>query len=295
MKKMVHSMTGFGRGRSQGDGKEFLVEIKTVNHRYCDLYIKIPRQISFLEDKIRERVGKVISRGKADIYVSFDDFSEESKSILIDEGLVKAYIRSMELLRDKYELKDDITVSLIAKFPEVIKVEKAEQDEEELWELLSKALDDALKTLIDMRKAEGEGLKADLVERTFLIENIINEISIRCPEIVKEYKYRLENRIKELLGQQVVDENRMMMEIAIFADRCNIDEELVRLKSHVCQFRDTLEMDVPIGRKLDFLVQEMNREANTIGSKANDLFVSKKVIEIKSELEKIREQTQNIE
>jgi len=201
----------------------------------------------------------------------------------------------MELLRDKYELKDDITVSLIAKFPEVIKVEKAEQDEEELWELLSKALDDALKTLIDMRKAEGEGLKADLVERTFLIENIINEISIRCPEIVKEYKYRLENRIKELLGQQVVDENRMMMEIAIFADRCNIDEELVRLKSHVCQFRDTLEMDVPIGRKLDFLVQEMNREANTIGSKANDLFVSKKVIEIKSELEKIREQTQNIE
>lgn len=292
---MVYSMTGFGRGRFQGDGKEFLVEIKTVNHRYCDLYIKIPRQISFLEDKIREKVGKVISRGKVDIYISFDDFSEDSKSILIDEGLVKAYIRSMELLRDKYELKDDISVSLIAKFPDVIKVEKAEQDEEKLWELLSKVLDDALQTLIDMRRAEGEGLKADLVERTFLIENIIKEISIRCPEIVKEYKYRLENRIKELLDQQVVDENRMMMEIAIFADRCNIDEELVRLNSHINQFRQTLEMDVPIGRKLDFLLQEMNREVNTIGSKANDLLVSKKVIEIKSELEKIREQTQNIE
>ncbi len=283
------------RGKSQGDGREFLVEIKTVNHRYCDLYIKIPRQISFLEDKIREKVGKVISRGKADIYINFDDFSEDSKSISIDEGLVKAYIKSMELLRDKYELKDDISVSLIAKFPDVIKVEKAEQDEKKLWELLSEALDGALESLIDMRKAEGEGLKADLVKRTFLIENIIKEISIRCPEIVKEYKYRLENRIKELLEQQVIDENRMMMEIAIFADRCNIDEELVRLNSHISQFRDTLEMDVPIGRKLDFLLQEMNREVNTIGSKANDLMVSKKVIEIKSELEKIREQTQNIE
>ncbi|MDQ2084993.1 YicC/YloC family endoribonuclease [Herbivorax sp. ANBcel31] len=292
---MVYSMTGFGRGKSQGDGKEFSVEIKTVNHRYCDMYIKIPRQISFLEDKIRQKVGKTISRGKADIYISFDDFSEDSKSILVDEGLVKTYIKSMELLRDKYELKDDISVSLIAKFPDVIKVEKAEHDEERIWELLSEALDNALEMLINMRKSEGEGLKADLIERALLIENIIKEIGIRCPEIVKEYKSRLENRMKELLDQQIVDENRMMMEFAIFADRCSIDEELVRLESHINQFRETLEINKPVGRKLDFLLQEMNREINTIGSKANDLDISKKVVEIKSELEKIREQIQNIE
>lgn len=292
---MVYSMTGFGRGKSQKGGKEFSVEIKTVNHRYCDFYIKIPRHISFLEEKIREKVGKVISRGKADIFINFDDFSEDSKNILVDEGLVKTYIKSMELLRDKYELKDDISVSLIAKFPDIIKIEKAEQDEEKLWELLSEALDNALEMLVKMRKTEGEGLKTDLIKRAFLIEKNIKEISIRCPEIVKEYKCRLENRMKELLEQQIVDENRMVMEIAIFADRCSIDEELVRLESHIGQFRETLEIDKPVGRKLDFLLQEMNRETNTIGSKANDLSVSKKVVEIKSELEKIREQIQNIE
>ncbi|TYQ12914.1 UNVERIFIED_CONTAM: uncharacterized protein (TIGR00255 family) [Acetivibrio alkalicellulosi] len=292
---MAKSMTGFGRGKFQGDGKEFLVEIKTVNHRYCDMYIKIPRQISFLEDKVREMVGKSISRGKADVYINYDDFSEDSKSILIDEGLVKTYINSMELLRDKYGLKDDISVSLIAKFPDVIKVEKAEQDAEKLWKGLFEALGSALDALVHMRQIEGEGLKNDLIERTLSIENIIKEISIRCPEIVKEYKSKLENRIKELMDQQIMDENRLAMEIAIFADRCSIDEELVRLVSHINQLRETLEIEEPIGRKLDFLLQEMNREINTIGSKANDLLISKKVVEMKSELEKIREQIQNIE
>lgn len=292
---MIKSMTGFGRGKSQRDGMEFLVEIKTVNHRYSDIYIKLPRQIAFLEDKIREVVGKSVSRGKVDVYVSFDDFSEESKNVLIDEALAKTYIKSAELLRDKYNLIDDISVSLIAKFPDVLKVEKAEQDEEKIWNVLNEALGYALEALLDMRSVEGQGLKNDLIERTLYIENVVKEIRIRAPEVVKEYKIRLENRIKELLDQQVVDESRIAMEVALFADRCNIDEEIVRLLSHVTQFRETLDMKQPVGRKLDFLIQEMNREINTIGSKANDLNITKSVVDIKCELEKIREQVQNIE
>ncbi len=292
---MIKSMTGFGRGKSQADGMECLVEIKTVNHRYSDVYIKIPRQISFLEDKVREVVSKSVSRGKADVFISFDDFSEDSRSILIDEGLAKTYIDTVRLLKDKYELQDDISVSLIAKFPDVLKVEKVEQDEEKIWNLLSEALEGAIDSLINMRKIEGEGLKNCILERTDYIENIVKEIGIRAPEVVKEYKCKLENRIKELLDQQIVDENRMATEVAIFADRCSIDEELVRLSSHIGQLKETLQVGQSVGRKLDFLIQEMNREINTIGSKANDLNITKFVVEIKSELEKIREQIQNIE
>ncbi|OPZ92640.1 MAG: hypothetical protein BWY74_01485 [Firmicutes bacterium ADurb.Bin419] len=292
---MIRSMTGFGRGKSQADGMECLVEIKTVNHRYSDVYIKIPRQISFLEDKVREVVTKAVSRGKADVFISFDDFSEDSRSIQIDEGLAKTYIDTLRLLKNKYELQDDISVSLIAKFPDVLKVEKAEQDEEKIWNLLSEALESAIDSLINMRKIEGEGLKNCILERTDYIENIVKEIGIRAPEVVKEYKCKLENRIKELLEQQIVDENRLATEVAIFADRCSIDEELVRLSSHIGQLRETLQAGQSIGRKLDFLIQEMNREINTIGSKANDLNITKFVVEIKSELEKIREQIQNIE
>ncbi|WP_010247838.1 YicC/YloC family endoribonuclease [Acetivibrio cellulolyticus] len=292
---MIRSMTGFGRGKSQADGMECLVEIKTVNHRYSDIYIKIPRQISFLEDKVREVVSKAVSRGKADVYVSFDDFSEDSRSIMIDEGLAKTYIDTVRLLKDKYDLQDDISVSLIAKFPDVLKVEKVEQDEEKMWKLISEALDGAVDSLINMRQIEGEGLKNCILERTDYIENIVKEISIRAPEVVKEYKCKLENRIKELLDQQIIDENRIATEVAIFADRCSIDEELVRLTSHIGQLRETLKIGQSVGRKLDFLIQEMNREINTIGSKANDLNITKFVVDIKSELEKIREQIQNIE
>ena len=292
---MIKSMTGFGRGRSQGNGMEFLVEIKTVNHRYSDVYIKIPRPISFVEDKIREKIGRNISRGKVDVYISYEDFSEDSKNVLIDEALAKAYIKSLELLRDKYNVKDDISVSLVAKFPDMIKIEKAEQDEEKIWNTLNEALDNALESLVEMRTTEGEGLKANLMERVSYIGDIVGQIGIRAPEVVKEYKCRLSNRISELLDQQVVDENRLTTEVAIFADRCGIDEEIVRLSSHIGQFRETLGMSQPVGRKLDFLVQEMNREINTIGSKANDLLITKNVVEIKCELEKIREQIQNIE
>ncbi|NLM57842.1 MAG: YicC family protein [Clostridium sp.] len=292
---MIKSMTGFGRGKIEDGGKELMVEIKTVNHRYCDIYIKMPRQISFLEDKVREVIRKKISRGKVDVYITYDDFSEDSKDIIIDRALAEAYNRSVQLLRDEFGLKDDISVSLIARFPDVLRVEKPEEDEEKIWSLLSVALNDALDALINMRQIEGEGLMHDLLERTTIIENNIKEISIRAPEVVKEYKCKLENRIKELLDQQIVDENRLAMEVAIFADRCSIDEELVRLGSHIKQLRETLKLSQPVGRKLDFLLQELNREINTIGSKANDLIITNQVVEIKSELEKIREQIQNIE
>ena len=292
---MLKSMTGFGRGEHQEEGKEFLVEIKTVNHRYCDIFIKMPRQISFLEDKVRELISKGLSRGKIDVFISFDNYGDDSKSIAFDESLAKAYIHVLELLRDKYKLQDDISVSLISRFPDVLKIEKPEEDQEKIWQLLKVAVENALHSLVVMRENEGQELKNSLLEKADHIENVLKGISARSSGVVKEYKLKLENRIKELLEQQTFDENRLAMEIAIFADRCSIDEEIVRLGSHISQLREALSLEQPVGRKLDFLIQEMNREINTIGSKANDLVITKEVVEIKSELEKVREQIQNIE
>lgn len=292
---MVKSMTGFGRGEFSQDGKEFTVEIKTVNHRYSDVFIKMPRQIAFLEDRVRDQVGKAISRGKIDVFITYYNYSDDSKFVTFDEALAKAYISSVEALRDRYGLKDDISVSLISRFPDVLKVEQNEEDEEVVWSMLRIAVDNALASLVTMRENEGEGLKKVLLERADYIEGIIAEISKRAPEVPKDYKLKLEARIKELLQQQAADESRIATEVAVFADRCSIDEELVRLASHIGQMREALSMNQPVGRKLDFLVQEMNREINTIGSKANDLSITKNVVEIKSEIEKVREQIQNIE
>ena len=292
---MIKSMTGFGRGEYAKDSKEFTVEIKTVNHRYSDVFIKMPRQIGFLEDKVRELVGKAISRGKIDVFITYYNYSDDSKYVTFDEALAKTYISAVEALRDKFGLKDDISVSLISKYPDVLKVEQNEEDEEILWSMLRIATENALASLVTMRGNEGEGLKNVLLERATYIEEVIAEISTRAPEVPKEYKSKLETRIKDLLEQQAIDENRLSMEIAVFADRCSIDEELVRLASHIGQMREALSMNQPVGRKLDFLIQEMNREVNTIGSKANDLSITRNVVEIKSEIEKIREQVQNIE
>jgi uncharacterized protein (TIGR00255 family) len=292
---MIKSMTGYGRGEISQDGREFLVEIKAVNHRYSDIFVKMPRQVGFLEDRVRELVGRTISRGKIDVFVTYYNYSEEARHVTFDEALAKTYISAVESLRDKYGLKDDITVSLISKYPDVLRVEQEEEDEECLWSLLKVAVENALASLIRMRETEGEGLKNVLLERTDYIEEIVGKITERAPEVPAEYKMKLTARIAELLDQQPVDENRLAAEVAIFADRCSIDEELVRLKSHICQVREALQMDKPVGRKLDFLVQEMNREINTIGSKANDLTITKHVVELKSEIEKVREQIQNIE
>lgn len=293
---MVRSMTGFGRGNCNENGKEFTVEIKSVNHRYIDFYIKLPRQIAYLEERVREVVSKSIFRGKVDIFISFEDRSEDSKNVMLDEALAGAYIQAVESLKDKYGLKDDISVSLVSKFPDVLRIEKTEDDEEQLWSILNKALEAAVESLVQMREKEGNELRMSLLQKADYMENIISQITNRSPEVVIEYKQKLENRIKELLNQQTVDENRIAMEVAIFADRCSIDEELVRLGSHLLQLRDILSIKKqPVGRKLDFLVQEINREINTIGSKSNDIIITKNVLELKSETEKIREQIQNIE
>jgi uncharacterized protein (TIGR00255 family) len=259
-------MTGFGRGTYSEDGKEFTVEIKSVNHRYIDFYIKLPRQIAFLEERVRDIVSKRLFRGEIDIFISFEDRSEDSKSVTLDEALAKAYIQAIDKLKQKYNLADDISVSLVSRFPDVLRIEKNEDDEEQLWKVLSNALESAITSLVQMREKEGSELRTSLLQKADNMQDFISQISNRSPKVVSEYKLKLENRIKDILNQQTIDENRIAMEVAIFADRCSIDEELVRLGSHLNQLRDILGIQKQsIGRKLDFLVQEINREINTIG------------------------------
>jgi uncharacterized protein (TIGR00255 family) len=288
-------MTGFGRGDCLLDGNNFTVELKTVNHRYCDVFIKIPKQMTFLEDKVRDFITGSISRGKIDVYISYENSSEDSREVVFDETLVNAYKEALITLRDEYSLKDDITVSLLSGFPNVLKIQKADQDEDELWKVLKKALDNAMTTLVAMRENEGKKLKENIIEKIDTIENTLSNVKTHSPEVVKDYKQKLTTRITEILDQRVPDETRLAMEVAIFADRCSVDEEIVRLSSHINQVRQTLNLVEPVGRKLDFLIQEMNREVNTIGSKANNLTITKDVVDIKCELEKVREQIQNIE
>jgi len=292
---MIRSMTGFGKGDFNEEGKFFTVEIRTTNHRYNDISVKIPRQVSYLEDKVRDVVLQYMSRGKIEIFITYEDYSGSIKNVFIDEGLAEAYIKAAETIRNKFDVMDDITVSFIAKLPDVIKITNENESEEELWSILKKALDAALGNLIAMREKEGERLAEDLIERIDFVGERLKEIEIRAPEVVKEYKKKLENRIKELLEQEIPDENRINMEVVLFADKCNINEEIVRLKSHIAQMKETLQLQEPVGKKLDFLVQEMLREVNTIGSKANNLVIIKEVLAIKHEIEKMREQIQNIE
>ncbi len=292
---MIRSMTGYGTGRHRVNSNGFDVEIRTVNHRYLDIYIKPPKQLGFLEEKVRQTISKSISRGRVEVYISYEENGEGSRNVIIDDNLVKTYIDALKTIKEKYDLKDDITVSLISGFPDVFRLEKTEIDEDEMWNLLSPALDEAIGSLVAMREAEGRKIKEDLLEKVRSVDMLIKDVELRSPEVVKEHKQKLEKRLKELLDQKVVDEGRLALEVAIFADRCSIDEELTRLRSHISTMRRIFELGEPVGRRLDFLLQEMNREVNTIGSKASDLFITQKVLDIKGELEKIREQVQNIE
>jgi len=292
---MIRSMTGFGMGQYEENGRSFSVEIKSVNHRYSDVSIRLPRQLSYLEDNIKKLLLNNISRGKIDIYISQDKFSEEDISVSVDYVLAESYIKALYELRDKYNLEDDISVSLISRFPDILNVTKAKEEDSEVWRILSIAIEKALSGFMAMRENEGEKLAEDIARRAEYIKSIVKSIEARSPEVVQEYKIKLEERIKELLGDVTIDENRLAAEVAIFADKCSITEEIVRLYSHIDQLLEILHEDQPVGRKLDFLVQEMNREINTIGSKASDMAISKYVVEAKSEIEKIREQIQNIE
>jgi uncharacterized protein (TIGR00255 family) len=288
-------MTGYGRGEASAENRKFSVEIRSVNHRYNDVNIKLPRTMNFLEDNIRKTIKNKVHRGKVDVYISFESSSKDDVQIILNEALADAYVDHLKILKKRHDVIDDISVSLIAKFPEVISVDKKTDEEDFLWELLEGALEQALASFLAMREKEGQILKQDLLNKEEAIQILIRKIQSRSPLVVQEYKQKLENRLQDLLNSKEVDENRVALEVAVFADRCSIDEEIGRLESHVGQLENILNTGNVVGRKLDFLVQEMNREANTIGSKANDLEITQTVVELKSEIEKIREQVQNIE
>lgn len=292
---MLRSMTGFGRGKSKEGLLELTVDIKTLNHRYLDVYIRLPRQFMYLEEKIREKISNILIRGKIEVFINIEDFSDQINEVQIDENLASLYYDALRRIKDKFSLRDDISVSLLSRFPDVLKLKKSDKIEDVLWKSLEPILDEALESLLIMREKEGLALKDSMIEKIGNIETKSKEIIKLADNITHEYKEKLVSRLGDLLDNETIDQNRVATEIAIFADRCCIDEEIVRMESHVNQFKEILTEGVGIGKKLDFLIQEMIREVNTMGSKSSDVTITKTVVEIKSEIEKIREQVQNIE
>lgn len=293
---MAISMTGFGRGEYKDDNYQFLVECKTINHKYADINIRLPRKLSFLEDKARILIKDYIKRGRVDLYIKLDLLGNEDVNLKFDEELATQYVSILKQIKDKFDLVDDISVMNIAKFPDIIKTEEKEDDEDKLWSMLKVALENALLKLKEMRSEEGKKLADDIQNRCDLLKNYIEDIEKYSYNVVIDYKEKLKNRISDMLEDpSIIDENRLAQEVAIYADKSNITEEIVRFKSHIEQLKNTVVKDESIGRKIDFLIQEMNRETNTIGSKSSDLNITNLVVEVKSELEKIREQIQNIE
>lgn len=291
---MIKSMTGYGRGKSEIDGREYVVEIKTINHRYNDISIKMPRYLSFLEDRVRQHVTKSIFRGKVDIFISVNNISSSSKNISVDKELAGGYVAEMRELIQMYGLKDDISVSSLMRLPDIITNSNIE-DEESYWNALKASLDMAIKTLVEAKEREGEKLKNDIENRLEVISKYVDIVKEKSAGLLDEYKTKLLNRINEMGANNIVDENRIGMEIVLFADKSSICEEVTRLKSHIDSLRKMIDVTGPIGKKIDFLVQEMNRETNTIGSKANSIGITNYVVEMKNEIENIREQVQNIE
>jgi len=286
-------MTGFGCYEYSEDDITFTIEIKTVNHRYFDLFLRMPKQIQAFEDRVRSIVSNKIQRGKVDVYITCDNKAEDAIDVVLDERLARAYSDALKAMADHLGIKDDISVSTLACFPDILKVEKKE-DDERIGNILEKAVDQAVSSLVEMREKEGEKLKGSMVLNLQNVRAYLDKVRERAPLVVREYKEKLEARIEELAGMKV-DPARLAMEVALFADKCSIDEEIVRLESHIDQMNDLLEKGSPVGKKLDFLIQEMNREVNTIGAKASDLDITRCVVELKSEIEKLREQVQNIE
>ncbi|HHW66759.1 MAG: hypothetical protein PWP07_1915 [Epulopiscium sp.] len=292
---MIRSMTGYGLGEAVLNGKKFTVEIRSVNHRYSDINIRMPRTMNYLEENVKNFLKDRISRGKIDVFISFESTSGDDYEISLNESLAEAYVKALKKIKENNDVIDDISVSLISKFPDVITINKKEDDKDFLWGLLEKSLIEAFNAFILMREKEGSKLQKDLLEKSLKLEEHLSVIKERSPYLVQEYKIKLEKRLQEILPNHSLDENRIAVEVALFADKCSIDEEIVRLESHISQFRDIITTEDVVGRKLDFLAQEMNREVNTIGSKANDLQITHSVVELKSEIEKIREQIQNLE
>ena len=290
----MKSMTGFGRASLESNGKNYIIEIKTVNNKYSDITVKSPKRLSFIEDKIRKQIANKITRGKVEVSVSFFDFSNKSKNVVLNKEIAKEYIKQLREIADENNLSENISVVEIAKLPDILNSIDSDNDEEIASEALQ-CLNMALDSLIEMRKTEGENIKQDLLVRIERVKNLVDKIAENSKGIVEEYVSKLEKRIKEILKTDVVDENRIAQEAVIYADKTSIEEELTRLNSHIVQFKELVNNDGPVGKKLDFMIQEMNRETNTIGSKAGSGEITKAVIDLKVELEDIREQIQNIE
>lgn len=293
---MIKSMTGFGRCEAADEERKFTVEMKGVNHRYLDANIRMPKKLNFFESAIRSLLKESVHRGKVDIFITYEDFSESQVSLKYNETLAAEYLEKFKMMEEKFSLENDIRVSTLSRYPEVLTMEEKMDDEEELWKGLKKALDGAIAQFVQTRTVEGENLKKDLIAKLDGMLELVGQIEERAPKIIAEYREKLEGKVKELLEDTQIDEGRIASEIVIFADKICTDEEVVRLRSHVEHMKTTLQSDDSgIGRKLDFIAQEMNREANTILSKANDLETSNIGIELKTEIEKVREQIQNIE
>lgn len=292
---MIKSMTGFGRCEISEDSRKITVEMKSVNHRYLDINIKMPKKLNCFEAEIRNLLKAYIQRGKIDIFITYEDSAEANFSLKYNAELAAEYLKYFRQMSEQFGLENDIRVSSLSRYPEVFSMEEVQADEEELWRLLEKALKGACEQFVETREKEGENLKKDLLEKLDEMIVQVDYITVRSPEIIGEYRRKIEDKVHELLGDVQIEESRLATEITIFADKICVDEEVVRLRSHIEHTKATLESGGAVGRKLDFIAQEMNREANTILSKANDLKVSNAAIELKTEIEKVREQIQNIE
>ena len=292
---MVKSMTGYGRARETLNGRDITVEVRSVNNRYLDCTVKMPRAYVFAEDAIKTRVQKAISRGKVDVFVTIDTTAADVSVVAVNEPLARSYYEALMKLKETFSLDGEITPMSLAKFPDVLAVTRAEEDLETVAADICTVLDQALQAYNAMRAVEGERLADDISTRVTTIESVVSKVEERSPQTVAEYRARLTNKMNEVLQSTTIDESRILTEAAIFADKIAVDEETVRLRSHIAQLRAMLQDSQPVGRKLDFLIQEVNRECNTIGSKCNDLTIAQDVVNMKAEVEKIREQVQNIE
>ena len=293
---MIKSMTGFGRCEVSDGERKFTVEMKGVNHRYLDANIRMPKKLNFFESAICNLLKKSVQRGKVDIFITYEDLSESQVSLKYNEKLAEEYLTYFKKMEESFSLENDIRVSTLSRYPEVLTMEEQLMDEEELWNGLKKALDGAIKQFVETRALEGENLKTDIINKLDGMLKLVDVIEERSPQIVAEYREKLETKVRELLEDTQIEEGRIAAEVVIFADKICTDEEVVRLRSHILHMKETLQSEESgIGRKLDFIAQEMNREANTILSKANDLEISNIGIDLKTEIEKVREQIQNIE
>ena len=292
---MPRSMTGYGRAVKVFDDREITVELKAVNHRFFEFTARVPRQYSFMEERLKKLISSEVNRGKVEAYVSVASVSEPEETVVANVDIIGSYVTALRDIKDALAVSDDLSLSHLLRIPDAFTVVKREEDEEQVWEEVRITAEEAVAAFVDMRRTEGEKLKSDILIKLDEIEANVSKVAERSPQVTEKYRERLYAKLKELLEDRNVDDQRVLTEAAIFADKTAVDEEIVRLRSHISQYREILSQNEPIGKRLDFLIQEFNREVNTIGSKCNDLEITKTVLEMKNAVEKIREQIQNIE